>query len=74
MFVQTSSLELFWASNVTTYGTISGRKVAPFFCEDHTGFAIDTEEDWQKAETLCAAGVELPRVDVAPLSTLPAHI
>lgn len=50
VYVQNSSLELVWRSTVENYGTISGTKIAPFFTEGIEGLAIDTEEDWERAE------------------------
>lgn len=60
-YVQNSSLEMSWTANVETHGTIHGRKVAPFFTQDHEGFSIDYPEDWERAEQLIASGrVTLP--------------
>lgn len=52
VYIQNSSLEMAWTANVEVHGTIHGRKVGPFFTEGYEGFAIDTEEDWHKAEAL----------------------
>ena len=52
VFIQNSSLEMSWTSNVEVHGTIHGRKVGPFFTEGYEGFSIDTEEDWQEAERI----------------------
>lgn len=57
LYVQNSSLEMSWTANVEVHGTISGRKVAPFFTEGSEGFSIDYPEDWDHAERLIAAGV-----------------
>ena len=61
-YVQNSSLEMAWTSNVETWGTIHGRKIAPFFCEGYEGFSVDYPDDWARAEQLVASGaVVLPR-------------
>lgn len=63
VYLQNSSLEMAWTSNVETYGTIHGRKVAPFFTQDYEGFSIDTEDDWDQAVRLVESGrVSLPCV------------
>jgi CMP-N,N'-diacetyllegionaminic acid synthase len=73
VYVQNSSLELSWTSNVEGYGTITGRKVAPFFTRGLEGFAIDTEADWREAEYLARTRPDaLPAVDVAGVSPAPA--
>jgi CMP-N,N'-diacetyllegionaminic acid synthase len=54
VYVQNSSLEMSWTSNLTVHGTISGRKVAPFFTDGREGFAIDYPEDWDRAERYVA--------------------
>lgn len=60
-YVQNSSLEMAWTSNVETHGTIHGRKVAPFFTEDYEGFSVDWDGDFERAESLIASGaVTLP--------------
>jgi CMP-N,N'-diacetyllegionaminic acid synthase len=73
VYVQNSSLEMSWTSNVETHGTISGRKIAPFFTEQFEGFSIDTEADWREAEHIARAYPDaLPPVDVVRLSSAPA--
>jgi hypothetical protein len=58
-----------WTANVETHGTISGRKIAPFFTDGIEGFSIDTEADWREAEYLARTRPDLlPPVDVARLS------
>lgn len=60
-YIQNASLEMAWTYVVTSFGTISGNKVAPFFTEGYEGFDLNTEEDWQQAERLLAEGtVALP--------------
>jgi CMP-N,N'-diacetyllegionaminic acid synthase len=73
VFVQNASLEMGWASNVLQLGSISGRKVAPFFTEGYEGIDLNTAADWDRAECAIARyGAQLPPVDVAPLSPTPA--
>lgn len=73
VYVQNSSLEMAWTANVELHGTISGRKVAPFFTVGVEGLSIDTEADWQAAERLARDHPEwLPSVDVAGVSPVAA--
>ena len=66
VYVQNSSLEMAWTRCVEVFGTISGRKVAPFFTQRFEGFSIDYPEDWARAEHLIATGqVKLPDVHVS---------
>lgn len=61
VYVQNSSLEMAWTRCVDVDGTISGRKIAPFFTEGYEGFAIDDPDDWDRAEELIRRGlVRLP--------------
>ena len=55
-YVQNSSLEMAWTTNVYVHGTIHGRKVAPFFTNEAEGFALDWPEDWERAERMIASG------------------
>lgn len=65
-YVQNASLEMAWTSTVTQYGSISGKKVLPFFTEGYEGFDLNTMDDWREAERLIAEGlVELPPVALA---------
>jgi CMP-N,N'-diacetyllegionaminic acid synthase len=50
VYIQTAALEMSWTSNVEAHGTISGRKVIPFFMPEHEALDINTPADWQKAE------------------------
>lgn len=63
VYVQNASLEMAWTYVLESFGTISGRKVAPFFTEGFEGFDINTEEDFRLAE-VCAANTPdiLPRI------------
>ena len=75
VYIQNSSLEMGWTSNVTEHGTIHGRTVAPFFTRGVEGFAIDTEDDWRRAEALAAdTPALLPPLSVAPVSDHDASV
>lgn len=50
IYVQNASLEMAWTYVHTSYGTISGTKVMPFFTEGDEGFDVNTEEDFVEAE------------------------
>lgn len=70
VYVQTSSLEIFWASNLETYGSFAGPKVLPFLCPGPDGLSVDTPADWADAERLVATGAaQLPEVHLAGIST-----
>jgi CMP-N,N'-diacetyllegionaminic acid synthase len=75
VYVQTSALEMAWTRCVEVYGTISGRKVAPFFGAEFELFSIDTPMDWQIAEAVARDIPDmLPAVDVAGVqATAPAQ-
>ncbi len=55
LWVQTSSLEVGWTSNVEVHGTISGRKVGGIPIIDETGLSLDTYDDWLVAEAYLSA-------------------
>ena len=62
-YVQNASLEMAWSYVVRDYGTITGRKIAPFFTEGFEGFDLNTPADWREAEYLIASGqAVLPEV------------
>jgi len=68
-YVQNACLEMGHGANVWTYGTIHGRKVAPFLTVGYEGLDVNTERDWRYAEYLLAhAEAVLPPVAVAPVS------
>src|SRR6267143_340867 len=50
VYVQNASLEMAWSYVVSSFGTISGMKIAPFFTEDYEGVNLDDEADWAEAE------------------------
>lgn len=65
-YVQNASLEMGWGSNVWTHGTLTGKKIAPFFTEGYEGFDINHVRDIREAEYLVASGeATLPTVSVA---------
>jgi CMP-N,N'-diacetyllegionaminic acid synthase len=75
LYVQTSALEMAWTRCVEVYGTISGRKVAPFFGSPVEFCSIDTPDDWDEAERLARTRPDLlSPVDVARVSTAPAAL
>lgn len=61
--VQNSALEIAWMRVIADTGTREGRVIAPFLTEGYEGLAIDTPEDWERAERLAAEGVPLPAVE-----------
>lgn len=67
VYVQNSSIEVAQTWVIEGTKTISGYTIAPFLTEDLEGFAIDTEEDWRKAEQL------LPRFLGEPVETGYGH-
>jgi N-acylneuraminate cytidylyltransferase len=70
-YLQNSSLEMGFTSNVETHGSIAGRKIIPFFTRGYEGFSIDEPGDFERAESLVAEGAAiLPELSVAPV---PAH-
>jgi len=72
-YVQNACLEMGWGANLWTFGTIHGRKVAPFFTEGFEGVDINSERDYRYAETLVASGeAVLPPllVDAVPSTPL----
>lgn len=65
-YVQTASLEMAHSYVVTTYGTITGRKILPFFTEGVEAFDLNTEDDWAYAEWLIGTGrATLPAMALA---------
>lgn len=63
VYVQNASLEMAWTYVVKQFGTIAGRKIAPFFTEGLEGFDLNTMDDWHEAERLIQEGlVDLPRL------------
>lgn len=67
VYVQNSALEIAWTRVVRETNTREGRTLAPFFTEGNEGFAIDYEDDWERAERLIASGrAQLPPVAQTP--------
>lgn len=50
IYVQDSSLEIFWVRVVLETNTREGKIIAPFITEGLEGFSIDYEHDWLLAE------------------------
>ena len=50
-WIQSATLEIGHASVLET-GTLSGDTIIPYFCQDHEGIDINTEEDWLYCEFL----------------------
>jgi CMP-N-acetylneuraminic acid synthetase len=72
VYVQNSALEIAWTRVVTETGSREGRVLAPFFTQGLEGFNVDDEDDWERAESLLAAGrATLPRVAGQPYSYPP---
>jgi len=68
-YIQNACLEMGWGGNLWTYGTIHGKKVAPFLTVGHEGLDLNVERDWHEAERRIATGdAVLPRVDMASVS------
>jgi CMP-N,N'-diacetyllegionaminic acid synthase len=68
-YVQNASLEMGHGGNVWTYGTIHGKKVAPFLTRGYEGFDVNTERDLREADYLIAAGeAVLPPLDLDDVS------
>jgi len=63
IYVQNSSLEIVKTETVKKFGNNAGNIVLPFLTNKAEGFAIDYEEDWQRAELMLSSGV----VDVSEL-------
>jgi CMP-N,N'-diacetyllegionaminic acid synthase len=62
-YVQNASLEMAWSYVVQSFGSISGKKIAPFFTEGYEGFDINDEDDFATAARLVAEGrVTLPQL------------
>ncbi len=62
VWIQSATLEMGRASILET-GTLSGDRIIPYFCQDHEGIDINTEEDWLYCEFLIEKGLaKLPEV------------
>ena len=62
VWIQSATLEIAHASILET-GTLSGKWIVPYFCQDHEGVDINTEEDWLYCEFLIEKGLaKLPEV------------
>lgn len=56
VYVQNASLEIAPTQTVRETGTISGKRVLPFFTAGHEGFDVNSEIDWTVAELLAQRG------------------
>jgi len=68
-YVQNACLDMGFTANLHTHGTISGRKVLPFFTTGHEGFDLNEPADWREAEYLAGAGEAIlpsPLVETVP--------
>ena len=61
-YVQTAGLEILWTKTVQHTKSIAGINVLGYLLTGAAALDINTEEDWQEAERLIAAGVKLPDV------------
>lgn len=69
VYVQNSALEIAWTRVVPETNSREGNVVAPFFTDEIEGFAIDYEQDWQRAEQLVVSGAAyLPSIDLDPFT------
>lgn len=67
VFVQNASLEIAWSRVAFDSHTIAGLNVMPFLTEEMEGFDINTQYDWDYAETMLAQGkYVLPPVSDRP--------
>ena len=67
VYIQDSSLEVFWEKVIWETHTREGKVIAPFLTEGWEGFAIDYEEDWFLAEHLAESGkARLPQISQDP--------
>ncbi len=62
VWIQSATLEVGHAA-VLDEGTLSGFGITPYYCQDHEGVDINTEEDWLYCEFLIEKGLaKLPEV------------
>jgi len=67
VYIQNASLEIAWTRVVTETGSIAGNVLVPFITQDHEGFDINSEYDWNLAEHLVNSGqASLPSVTSFP--------
>ncbi len=55
-WIQSATLEIGRASTLKD-GNLSGDMIIPYFCQDHEGVDINTEEDWLYCEFLIEKGL-----------------
>jgi N-acylneuraminate cytidylyltransferase len=69
IYVQNASLEIAWTNVVLEGQTIAGNVLAPFITEDHEGFDVNSEYDWNLAEHMVKEGLaSLPSISKQPYS------
>ena len=65
VYVQNASLEIAWSRVVFDGRTIAGNVIRPFFTRDYEGFDINTDYDWNLAESLIKEGdAVLPDIEI----------
>ena len=63
VYIQNSSFEMAWVSNLQNYNAKDGKIFAPFFTDPWEGFSIDYEDDWLLLEHYLNTGkAALPKV------------
>ena len=62
IYMQTAGLEIAWVRSIRHSETIAGVAIVGYLVDGAQALDINTEEDWQEAERLIAAGVKLPDV------------
>ncbi len=69
IYVQNASLEIAWTNVVLEGRTIAGNVLVPFLTEDHEGFDVNSEYDWNLAEHMVKEGLaSLPSISKSPYS------
>jgi N-acylneuraminate cytidylyltransferase len=70
VYVQNASLEIAWTKIIFEKNTIAGNVLMPFFTKDYEGFDVNSEYDWNLAESLVETGqAQLPSVAVPAYSS-----
>lgn len=66
IYVQNTSLEIFWARVLDGDQAQAGNVIMPFFTQGNEGLVIDYQRDFRLAEELVAFGEKLPEITQAP--------
>jgi CMP-N,N'-diacetyllegionaminic acid synthase len=70
VWVQNASLEIAWSRLIFQGHNIAGVSVTPFFTDDEEGFDINTQYDWDYAQTMVEQGkFTLPPVSQSPFKS-----